>query len=140
MQGKVQAGQLVKISTSEVLSATKDPPTLRVHQITGWYSDNLDDINTKLENSGHVQTSKADAKPMSLFGERCQTNEAFTWKARFGEHCNKYSAEAYQIFCTFKIKYPVVTKLEFLAKQMKKMGFDEKDCTTTEDIELCIQK
>ena len=23
---------------------------------------------------------------------------------------------------------------------MTKMGFDEKDCTTTEDIELCIQK
>ena len=26
MQGEIQAGQLVEISTSEVLSATKDPP------------------------------------------------------------------------------------------------------------------
>jgi hypothetical protein len=47
---------------------------------------------------------------MSLPGESCQTNEAFTWKARFGDHYNKYSAEAYQIFCTFEIKYPVVSK------------------------------
>ena len=77
---------------------------------------------------------------MPLPGESCQTNEAFTWKARFGEHCNKYSAEAYQIFCTMEIKYPVVPKPEILAKQMTKMRFDEKECTTTEDIELCIQK
>ena len=140
MQGEIQAGQLVEISTSEVLSATKDPPAWRVHQITDWYSEHLGDINTKLENSGHARIPKADAKPMPLPGESCQTNEAFTWKARFGEHCNKYSAEAYQIFCTFEIKYPVVPKLEILAKQMTKMGFDEKECTTTEDIEICFQK
>ena len=48
MQGEIQAGQLVEISTSEVLSATKDPPAWRVHQITDWYSKNLGDINTKL--------------------------------------------------------------------------------------------
>ena len=136
MQGEIQAGQLVEISTSEVLSATKDPPAWRVHQITDWYSENLGDINTKLENSGHARIPKA--MPMPLPGESCQTNEAFTWKARFGEHGNKYSAEAYQIFCTFEIKYPVVPKPEILAKQMTKLGFDEKDCATTEDIELCI--
>jgi hypothetical protein len=61
-------------------------------------------------------------------------------RARFGEHCNKYSAEAYQIFCTFEIKYPIVPKPEVLAKQMIKMGFDDKEFTTTEDIEVCIQK
>jgi hypothetical protein len=54
MQGKIQAGQLVEISTSEVLSSTKDPPAWRVHQITDWYSDNLSDINKKLENSWHL--------------------------------------------------------------------------------------
>ena len=54
MQGEVQAGQLVKISTSEVLSATKDPPEWRVHQKTDLYSENLGNINTKLENSGHA--------------------------------------------------------------------------------------
>ena len=110
MQGEIQAGQLVEISTSEVLSATKDPPAWRVHQITDWYSENLGDINTKLENSGHARIPKADVKPMPLPVESCQTNEAFTWKARFGEHCNKYSAEAYQIFCSMEIKYPVVPK------------------------------
>ena len=77
---------------------------------------------------------------MPLPGESCQTNEAFTWKARFGEHCNKYSAEAYQIFCKFEIKYPVVPKPEVLAKQMTKLGFDEKDVTTSENIEYCIEK
>ena len=51
-----------------------------------------------------------------------------------------YSAEAYQIFLNFEIKYPVVPKPEIMAKQMTRMGFDEKKCTTTEDIELCIQK
>ena len=117
MQGEVQAGQLIEISTTEVLSATKDPPAWRVHQITDWYGENLGDINTKLENSGHARISKEDAKPMPLPGESCQTNEAFTWNARFGEHCNKYSAEAYQIFPTFEIKYPVVPKPEILAKQ-----------------------
>ena len=30
MQGEIQAGQLVEISTTEVLSATKDPPAWRV--------------------------------------------------------------------------------------------------------------
>ena len=117
MQGEVQAGQLVEISTSKVLSATKDIPAWRVYQITDWYSKNLGDINTKLENSGHARISKADAKPMPLPGESFQTNEAFTWKARFGEHCIKYSAEAYQIFCTFEIKYPVVPKPEILANK-----------------------
>ena len=66
---------LAEISTAEVLPATKDPPTWRVHQITDWYSENLGDINTKLENSGHVRIPKADAKPMPLPGESCQTNE-----------------------------------------------------------------
>ena len=127
MQGEIQAGQLVEISTSEVLSSTKDPPAWRVHQITDRYSENLGDVNTKLENSGHARIPKADAKPMPLPVDSCQTNEAFTWKARFGEHCNKYSAEAYQIFCTFEIKYPMVPKPKILAKQMTKMGFDEKD-------------
>ena len=42
---------------------------------------------------------------MPLPGENRQTNEDFTWKARFGEYCNKCSAETYQIFCTFKFKY-----------------------------------
>ena len=81
MQGEIQAGQLVEISTSEVLSATKDPPAWRVHQITDWYSENLGDINTKLENSGHARIPKAHAKLMPLSAESCQTNEAFTLKA-----------------------------------------------------------
>ena len=140
MQGEIQAGQLVEISTTEVLSATKNPPAWRVHRITDWYSEMLGDINTKLENNGHVRIPKADAKPMPLPGESCQTNEAFTWKARFGEHCNKYSAEAYQIFCKLEINYPVVPKPEILAKYMSKMGFDDKDVTTSDDIELCIRK
>ena len=110
MQGDIQDGQLVEISTTDVLSATKDPPAWRVYQITDWYGEILGDINTKLENNGHVRTPKADAKPMPLPGESCQTNEAFTWKVRFGEHCNKYSAEAYQIFCKMEINYPVVPK------------------------------
>ena len=92
------------------------------------------------ENSRHARIPKADAKSMQLPVDSCQTNEAFTWKARFGEHCNKYSAEAYQIFRTFEIKYPNVPKPEVLAKQMTKMGFDEKEFTTKEDIEICIQK
>jgi hypothetical protein len=136
MQGEIQAEQLVEISTSEVLSATKDPPAWRVHQCTNWYNKNFGDINTKLENSGHVRIPKADAKPMPLPGESCQTNEAFTWKARFGEHCNKYRAEAHQIFCTFEINYPIVPKPEVLAKQMSMMGLDDKDVTTSADIEL----
>ena len=37
MRGEIQAGQLVDISTTEVLSATKDPPAWWVHQITDWY-------------------------------------------------------------------------------------------------------
>ena len=140
MQGEIQAGQLVEISTTEILSATKEPPAWRVYQISDWYSEMLGDINTKLENNGHVRIPKADAKPMPLPGESCQTNEAFTWKARFGEHCNKYSAEAYQIFCKLEINYPVVPKPEILAKYMSKMGFDDKDVTTSDDIELCIRK
>jgi hypothetical protein len=68
MQGEIQAGQLVEISTTEVLSATKDPPAWRVHQITDWYGEMLGDINTKLENNGHVRIPNADAKPMSLPG------------------------------------------------------------------------
>jgi hypothetical protein len=139
MKGKIQTGQLVDISTSEVLSATKDPPAWRVHQITDWYSENFGDINTKLENNGQVRIPKADAKPMPLPGESCQTNEAFTWKARFGEHCNKCSAEAYQTFCRFEIKYPVAPKPEVLAKHMSKLGFDDKNVTTSYDIEYCIQ-
>jgi hypothetical protein len=75
-----------------------------------------------------------------LPGESCQTNEAFTWKARFGEHCNKYSAEAYQIYCKFEIIFHVVPKPEILAKYMFNMGFDDKDVTTSDDIELCIRK
>ena len=60
MQGEIQAGQLVEISTTEVLSAAKDPPAWRVHQITDWYGEMLGDINTKLENNGHVRIPKAD--------------------------------------------------------------------------------
>ena len=77
MQGEVQAGQLVEISMSEVFSATKDLPAWRARQITDWYSENLGDINTKLENSGHARIPKADAKPMPLPGESYQTNKAF---------------------------------------------------------------
>ena len=69
MQGEVQAGQLAEISTSEVLSATKDPPAWRVHKITDWYGENLGDINTKL-NSGHARILMADAKPMPLPGRK----------------------------------------------------------------------
>ena len=100
----------------------------------------LGDINTKLENNGHVRIPKADARPMPLPGESCQTNEAFTWKARFGEHCNKYSAEAYQIFCKLEINYPVIPKPEILAKFMSKMGLDDKEVTTADDNEVCIRK
>jgi hypothetical protein len=78
MQGEIQAGQLVEITTTEVLSATKKTPAWRVHQITDWYSEMLGDINTKLEKNGHVRIPKANAKPMPLPGESCQTNEAFT--------------------------------------------------------------
>ena len=87
-----------------------------------------------------MRIPKADAKPMPLPGESCQTNEAFTWKARLGEHCNKFSAEAYQLFCKFEINYPVVPKPEVLAKQMSKLGFNEKDVTTSDYIENSIQK
>jgi hypothetical protein len=66
--------------------------------------------------------------------------EAFTWKSRFGEHCNKYSTETYQIFCKLEFNYPVVPKPEILAKYMSKMGFDDKDVTTSDNIELCIRE
>ena len=59
---------------------------------------------------------------MPLPGENRQTNETFTWKARFREHCNEYRVEAYLIFCRFEIKYPVALKPEILAKQMSKLG------------------
>jgi hypothetical protein len=166
MQREIQARQLVEITTTDVLSATKDPSAWRVHQITDWYGEILGDLNTKLENNGHVRIPKADAKPMPLPGETCQTNEAFTWKARFGEHCNKYSAEAYQFFCKMEINYPVVPKPEILAKYMTKMGMNEMmeinypvvpkpeilakymtkmgmnemDVTTSADMESCIRK
>jgi hypothetical protein len=79
MQGEIQPGQLVEISTTGFLSAKKDPPAWRVHQTMDWCSEHLGDINTKLENSGQVQIPKADAKPMPIPGESCQTNEAFTY-------------------------------------------------------------
>jgi hypothetical protein len=138
MQGEIQAGQLVEITTTEVLSATKEPPAWRVYQTTDyWYSVMLGDINTKLENNGHVRIPKADAKPMPLPEESCQSNKSFTWKARFGEHCNKYSAEA---FCQMEINYPVVLKPDILAKYMTKIGMGEMDVTTSADIESCIRK
>ena len=71
MQEEIQAGQLVEISTSEVLSATKDSPAWRVYQITDWYSEILGDDNTKLENSEHARIPKADAKPMPLPVDSC---------------------------------------------------------------------
>jgi hypothetical protein len=53
MQGEIQVGQLVETSTMKVLSATKNPPAWRAHQITDWYSAKLDDLNTNLKNNGH---------------------------------------------------------------------------------------
>ena len=63
-------------------------------------------FNEIINNHKTVCIPKADAKPMPLPGENCRTNEAFTWKVRFGEHCNKYK---------FEINYPVVPKPEILA-------------------------
>ena len=65
MQGEVQAGGSFSHKRSTVIASLPD------------YG---------LENSGHARIPKADAQPMPLTGESCQKNEAFTWKARFGEH------------------------------------------------------
>ena len=37
-------------------------------------------------------------------------------------------------------KLPVVSKPEILAKYTTKMGLDDKDVTTSDDIEICIRK
>ena len=41
MQGEIQAGQLIEISTTVVPSATKKTPAQRVQQLTDWYSKNF---------------------------------------------------------------------------------------------------
>jgi hypothetical protein len=114
-EGEVTAGSVIEVETSEVLSSAKDPPAWRVHQITDYFSTYKMEINTKLENIGSVRIPKADAKPQGLPTEPNQTNELFTWKTIFGEHCNKHSAEAHRIFCSFKVSYPVLPKPEKLA-------------------------
>ena len=139
-EGEITAGSVIEVETSEVLSSVKDPPAWRVHQITDYFSTYKMEINTKLENIGSVRIPKAEAKPQGLPTEPNQTNELFTWKTIFGEHCNKHSAEAYRIFCTFKVSYPVLPKPEKLAIYMSKMGMDEKDVLTVDDIENCILK
>jgi hypothetical protein len=82
-----------------------------------------------------VRIPKADAKPQELPTEPSQTNELYTWKTIFGEHCNKHSAEAYRIFFLFKLSYPILPKPEKLAIYMSKIGIDQKEVMTIDDIE-----
>jgi hypothetical protein len=84
------------------------------------------EVNTKLENIGSVRIPKADAKPQGLPTEPSQTNELYTWKTIFEEHCNKHSAEAYRIFSSFKLSYPILPKPEKLAIYMSKIEMDQK--------------
>ena len=85
-----------------------------------------------------MRIPKADAKPQGLPTEPSQTNELYTWKTIFEEHCNKHSAEAYRIFSSFKLSYPILPKPEKLAIYMSKTGMDQKEVMTVDEIEDCI--
>jgi hypothetical protein len=140
VEGEVTAGSVIEVETSAVLSSAKDPPAWRVHQNTDYFLAYKMKVNTQLENIGYVRIPRVDAKPQGLLTEPNQTNELYTWKTIFEEHCNKQSAEAYRIFCSFKVSYPVLPKPEMLEIYMSKIGMDEKDDLTIDNIENCILK
>ena len=126
MQGEIQARQLVEISTTEALAATKDLPAWRVHQITDWYSEIIGDINTKLENNVHVRIPKAVANPDYSLDQNTVNNLAYF---------NYAKAKKLKVKASKKIKKLLAGMDDNNFKKVNSSKFNKSNKSADDDVE-----
>jgi hypothetical protein len=85
-----------------------------------------------------LQKFSTSTTPPKYPGKSSQISELHTFEATFKEFCEKHCFEAYGIWDTCKVRYPIIPNAITLAKLLQEFGFTEKGYVTESEIELCM--
>ena len=141
VQGEIAPGTMIEVDPATALKAATDNPPFAwiIHATTQYLIKNYEDFNHKLELTGSLQKFSNSATPPKFPGKSSQISELHTWEASFKEFCKKHCPEAYGIWQTCKVRYPVIPNALTLAKLLQDNGFTEKGYVTESEMEKCLQ-
>ena len=140
VQGEITPGSMIVVDPATALKAAMDNPPFAwtIHAMTQYLIKNYEDFNHKLELTGLLQKFSTSAIPTKFPSKSSQISELHTWEANFKEFCEKHCPEAYGIWDTCKIRYPVIPNALTLAKLLQEHGLTEKGYVTESEIETCL--
>ena len=124
VSGELPLGGYIEVDPSKALKETSNDDTLawQIHACIKHYKNHYRDINTKLENAGHLQKFSMSSKPNKLPGLSSQLSELHTWDAGFKEYCLKHCPDAHDIWNDGEVRYPVLPKPAALARILMEEG------------------
>ena len=140
VQGEITPGSMIVVDPATALKAAMDNPPFAwtIHATTQYLIKNYEEFNHKLELTGSLQKFSTSATPTKFPSKSSQISELHTWEANFKEFCEKHCPEAYGIWDTCKIRYPVIPNALTLAKLLQEHGLTEKGYVTESEIETCL--
>ena len=140
VRGEITPGSMIVVDPATALKAAMDNPPFAwtIHATTQYLIKNYEDFNHKLELTGSLQKFSTSATPTKFPSKSSQISELHTWEANFKEFCEKHCPEAYGIWDTCKIRYPVIPNALTLAKLLQEHGLTEKGYVTESEIETCL--
>ena len=140
VQGEFTPGSMIVVDPATALKAAINNPPFAwtIHATTQYLIKNYEEFNHKLELTGSLQKFSTSATPTKFPSKSSQISELHTWEANFKEFCEKHCPEAYGIWDTCKIRYPVIPNALTLAKPLQEHGLTEKGYVTESEIETCL--
>ena len=106
--------------------------------MTQFIIKHYENFNRMLELTGSLQKYYTSAIPPMFPGKSSQISELHTWEATFKQFCEKHCPDAYGIWYSCKVRYPVIPNGVTLAKMLQEYGYTEKGHVTESEIESCL--
>ena len=125
VSGELPLGGYIEVDPSKALKENDDTLAWQIHACIKHYKKHYRDINTKLENAGHLQKFSMSAKPNKLPGLSSQLSELHTWDAGLKEYCLKHCPDAHDIWNDEEVRYPILPEPAALARILQKEGNTE---------------
>ena len=140
VKGEITPGSFIEVDPATALKAATDNPPYAwsIHATTQFLIKHYEEFNHKLELNGSLQKFSTSPTSPKFLSKSSQISELHTWEATLKEFCEKYCPEAYGIWDTCKICYPVIPNALTLAKLLQEYGYLNKRHVTETEIETCL--
>jgi hypothetical protein len=117
VDGEVTPGAVIEIDPAKAMKkSSRVPLAWVVTQLVIFFSEYIkSSYDTRLSIGGTIQKPSPDAVPKDLPGESLEVDRWIAWHEWFRGHCFQYCPQAWQVWLSGKVVYPISPTAEELA-------------------------